>query len=98
MRYIAVAAGQSRAFTVEGSIAVSLLGALTGAVVAALFLLVRVILPHHGWIRAAVFWAICGALALRGIRPVTPLKAAIFLPLFVLHGALLHAFWYRTHR
>jgi hypothetical protein len=97
MRLIALASGQAPLFTIEGSIAVSLLGAATGALVATIFLLVRTILPTHRWIRAALFWVVCGAIMLRGLRPVSVLNAGIFLPLFVMHGALLHAYWCRIH-
>jgi hypothetical protein len=97
MRLVALASGQAPTFTVEGSIAVGLLGALTGALVATIFLLLRTTFPTRRWTRGAIFWAMCGALALRGLRPVTLLNAGIFLPLFVLHGALLHTFWCRVH-
>src|SRR5215204_4784467 len=72
MRLIALASGQAAAFTIEGSIAVSLLGALTGVLVAAVFLSLRNILPTRRWTRGVVFWIVCFALALRGLRPVTP--------------------------
>ena len=97
MRVVAVQLGQPATFTIEGSIAVSLMGAATGALLAALFLLLRTVLPGNRWVRAALFWTICAALSLRGLSPVTPLNAAVFLPLFLLHGALLHAFWCRVH-
>ena len=97
MRVIAIAAGQTPSFSIEGSIAVSLLGAATGALVAAVFLLARTTLPTRRWLRGALFWAVCGALVLRGLRPVTPLNAAVFVPLFLLHGALLHTFWCRVY-
>jgi hypothetical protein len=97
MRLVALRIGQPAAFTIEGSIAVSLLGAVTGALLAVVFLLVRTVLPTNRWARGALFWAVCGALSLRGLSPVTRFNAAVFLPLFLLHGALLHAFWCRVH-
>ncbi len=97
MRIVALASAQPTAFTVEGSVAVILLGALTGAVVAAIFLLVRIVISTSRWVRGAVFWGVCGALALRGISPITLLNATVFLPLFLLHGVLLHAFWCRIY-
>jgi len=90
MRIVALAADQPTAFTIEGSIAVALLGAAAGVVVAAIFLLVRTMMPRNRWGRGAIFWATCGAIAVRGVSPVTPVNAAVFLPLFLLHGALLH--------
>jgi len=97
MRVIALSSGQAPTFTIEGSIAVSLLGALTGALIAAVFLLARTTLPTRRWVRGALFWAVCGALALRGLRPITALNAGIFLPLFLAHGVLLHTFWCRVY-
>lgn len=97
MRYIALSAGQASAFTIEGSIAVALLGALTGALFATIFLLVRAALPTRPRAHGALFWAINGAIMLRGLRPVTTLNASIFLPLFVAFGVLLHLFWSRAH-
>jgi hypothetical protein len=97
MRLIALDIGQAPTFTVEGSIAVSLLGALTGALVGVIFMLVRTALPTRRWLRAAIFWTVCLALALRGLRPLSVLNASIFVPLFVLHGALLHTYWCRIH-
>jgi hypothetical protein len=97
MRLIAMSAGQAPTFTVEGSIAVSLLGALTGALVATVFLIVRTVFPTSRWLRVALFWTICAALVLRGLRPVTVLNAGIFVPLFIVHGALLHMYWCRIH-
>lgn len=97
MRLVALTSGQAALFTVEGSVAVSLLGAVTGAVIATLFLLLRHILPARRWMRAAIFWVLCVVLVLRGLKPVTELKTAIFLPLFLMHGALLHAFWCRVY-
>jgi hypothetical protein len=97
MRVIALSAGQAPAFSIEGSIAVSLLGALTGALIAAIFLLVRAVLPARRWIRGVLFWMMCAALVLRGLHPVTALNAGIFLPLFAVHGVLLHVFWCRIY-
>ena len=97
MRLVALAAGQPPTFTIEGSIAVGLLGALTGALVATVFLLVRTIFRTRRWTRGVLFWAVCGALALRGLHPVTALNAGIFLPLFLVHGVLLHTFWCRVY-
>jgi hypothetical protein len=36
------------------------------------------------------------AIVLRGLDPVTPLTAAVFLPLFLAHGSLLFAYWCRV--
>ena len=97
MRVVALAADQPTAFTIEGSVAVSLLGAATGALLGAVFMLARTAIPANRWGRGALFWTICGALTLRGISPVSLLNAAVFLPLFLVHGVSLHAFWCRVY-
>lgn len=97
MRVIALSSGQAPTFSIEGSIAVSLLGALMGALIATVYVLARSMLPTRRWMRGALFWAICGALVLRGLHPVTALNAGIFLPLFLVHGVLLHTFWCRVY-
>ena len=97
MRLVALDLGQAPSFTIEGSIAVSLMGAGAGAFVGAVFLLVRAMLPTRRWTRAVLFWVVCGALMLRGLSPVTVVNAGIFLPLFVVHGILLHMYWCRVH-
>lgn len=97
MRVIALSSGQAPTFSIEGSIAVGLLGALSGALIAMVFLLARTALPTRRWVRGALFWTVCGALAFRGLRPVTVLNAGIFLPLFLMHGVLLHTFWCRVY-
>jgi hypothetical protein len=97
MRLIALASGQRAIFSIEGSVAITILGSVTGALVATLFLLLRNIMPTRRWTRGAIFWIVCVSLALRGISPVTTLNAAVFLPLFVIHGALLHALWCRVY-
>ncbi len=55
MRVIAHSAGQAPTFSIEGSIAVSLLGALTGTLIATIFLLARTTLPTRRWVRGAYF-------------------------------------------
>src|SRR3712207_1740408 len=71
MRVVALAAHQSTAFTIAGSVAVTLLSALTGAAVAIIFLLARTAVPRSRWGRGMIFWTLVGALTLRGLSPVT---------------------------
>ena len=97
MRLVAVHAGQPGIFTLPGSLTVSALGALAGIAIAVIFLLARTAFPAHRWLRAIGFWAVCAAIVFRGLHPVTAANAAIFLPLFVVHGALMHAFWCRVY-
>jgi hypothetical protein len=97
MRLIAMSIGQAPLFTIEGSIAVSLLGTLTGAFIATIFLVLRILLPTRRWMRLLIFCMLCGAIVLRGLRPVTAVNAGIFLPLFAMHAVLLHVFWCRIY-
>ena len=97
MRVIAVAAGQPLAFSISGSVTVVTLGTITGAAIAVIFLSARVLFPTRRWARVLLFWLVCLALTLRGLRPVSVLNTSVFLPLLALHGGLLHAFWCRVH-
>jgi hypothetical protein len=97
MRIIAEASGQAPSFSIEGSIAVALLGAAAGAAVAAIFLMARVVFPTRRWLRGTLFWVVCGLIVLRGLNPVSTLNAAVFMPLFLMHGVLLHTFWCRVY-
>ena len=97
MRVMALAEGRPPAFTIDGSIAIVLLGAITGVVIAALFLLSRALFPAHRILRATLFWTITAALVARGLHPLTVFKAVVFGPLFLAHGALLNAYWCRVH-
>src|SRR5919197_105095 len=83
MRLVAMHGGQPGIFTIDGSVVVSLLGAVAGAVVAVIFLLARAVSPRHSWLRGVAFWTICLAIVLRGIRPLSVFNVVIFLPLFV---------------
>jgi hypothetical protein len=97
MRLVALSQGRPAVFTLDGSIAVSLFGAAAGATVAVIFLLARTVFPRRRWSRGIVFWVVCLAIVWRGIRPLTVLNVAIFVPLFVVHGIALHAFWCRLY-
>ena len=97
MRVIAISEGRAPAFTLEGSIAVTLLGLLAGTVMAALFLLSRALFPANRFFRSAFFWIITALLVTRGLSPLTPLSVLVFAPLFLMHGGLLHTFWCRIH-
>jgi hypothetical protein len=95
MRVVAVAQGRTPVFTVEGAIAVCLLGAAAGAIVAALMLVSRAAFPQRRAWRVGFFWLMIGVFVMRGLHPVTPLTAAVFCPLFVLHGALVTTYFCR---
>jgi hypothetical protein len=97
MRIVARAIGQTPLFTIEGTVAITLLGALTGTAIGALFLLARLVLPGHRIIRLALFSAVCALIVLRGLRPLSVLNVGVFGPLFVLHAVLLHLYWCRVH-
>ena len=97
MRVIALAQGAPGSFTVEGSLTVVALGALSGAIVALIFLLARVLFPSRRVPRVLFFWTLTLAIVLRGLNPVTELNLAIFVPLFLAHGSLLNLYWCRVH-
>jgi hypothetical protein len=97
MRVIALANGQSPLFTFGGTVTVTLLGAACGGVAAVIFMLGRIWFPRRRWLRVLLFTALVTFLVVRGLHPVSPLNLAIFGPLFIAHGALLHAYWCRVH-
>jgi len=68
----------------------------SGAAVALIFLLARTVFPQRRVLRVASFWLLVTAIVFRGLDPVTPLTAAVFLPLFLAHGSLLFAYWCRV--
>jgi len=96
MRMAATEAGQAGAFTIEGSLAVVLLGGCAGAVVGAIFAVSRTIFPTNAWARFLFFWGATVAIMLRGLNPVTPFRLIVFMPLLLVHGVLLHVYWRRT--
>jgi hypothetical protein len=97
MRAIALAQGAAGSFTVEGSLTVIGLGTLSGAIVALIFLVARVLFPSRRAPRVLFFWTLTLAIVLRGLNPVSPLNLTIFVPLFLAHGSLLNLYWCRVH-
>jgi len=95
MRVIAIAQDRAPSFSIDGSIAVTLLGAGAGAVVAVFFLLARAAFPTRRLGRVSLFWALVAWVVWRGLNPVGTLNVAVFAPLFLLHGGLLTAWWCR---
>lgn len=95
MRVIALAQGQTPSMTFEGSLTVVLLGAAAGIAVGAIFLVSRTLVPTRRAPRVAFFWMVVGAIVLRGVKPLSVLNVAVFLPLFIIHGALLFRYWCR---
>jgi hypothetical protein len=95
MRVIALVLGQAPGISVGGSLTVVFLGAAAGTAVGAIFLLARTLFPRRRIARVTFFWGVVGAIVVRGLNPLTTLTAAVFVPLFVAHGALLFAYWCR---
>lgn len=95
MRAIALANGQPPTASFEGSLTVVLLGAASGAVIGAIFMLARLLFAQNRLLRVTFFWTLVGALVLRGLHPLSIISVAVFAPLFVAHGALLFAYWCR---
>jgi hypothetical protein len=96
MRVMAVAMGQTPSLSLEGSLTVTAMGAAAGAAVAVIFLLARTLFPQRRALRVAFFWLLVAAIVVRGLNPVTPLAAVVFMPLFLAHGSLLFAYWCRV--
>ena len=96
MRALALIQGQTPLFTIDGSIAITLLGGVAGIVIAVFFLLARAAFPEHRAVRTVIFSALVGLVVARGLNPVSLIKLEIFGPLFLLHGALLTVYWCRV--
>jgi hypothetical protein len=97
MRAIALADGRSPLFTLDGSVAVVLFGAIAGAIVAIIFLLARVFFPARRVLRVLFFWMVTIGFVLRGVSPLTLMNVVWFMPLFLAHGSLLNLYWCRVH-
>lgn len=93
MRLIAVANSGTGSFSLGGTVTVIALGALSGAVGALLLLGTNRLLARHRLIGRVVFWTALLLLTLRGLRPVDPLRLALFLPLVGLFGGALRLLW-----
>jgi hypothetical protein len=89
MRLIAVATSGTGSFSIGGTVTVIALGALSGAVGALLLLGTNRFLRRHRLIGFLVFWTALLLLTLRGLRPLDPLRLALFLPLVGLFGSAL---------
>jgi hypothetical protein len=97
MWLVALHQGRAPHFTLDGSLAVTLMGGAAGAVIGIIFMGSRSLFPRTRWARVGLFAAVVGFVALRGIAPLTPFNVAVFLPLFVAHGIALHLWWCRVH-
>jgi hypothetical protein len=97
MWLVALHQGRVPVFTLEGSLAVTLMGAAAGGVIGGIFMVSRWMFPRTRWLRVGIFTAVVGFVALRGIAPLTPFNVLVFGPLFVAHGAFLHMYWCRVH-
>ena len=93
MRVIAAANSGRGSFSLGGTITVIALGALSGAAGATILLVTSRLFARRRLISMLVFWAALVLLTLRGLRPLDPLRLALFLPLVGLFGGALQAVW-----
>jgi len=92
MRLFAFATARPAAFTLRGTLNVTLAGATAGVVGALLLLAVQRFLPTKLWLRALVFAVLCYVLAIPGFRPPVALVFALFAPAFLAYGFTLVMF------
>ena len=85
-------------FTLGGTVTVVFLGAVSGAVGGVLLFLSRLL--FHQWppLPTVAFWGGLAALTLRGLRPIDPLRLALFLPVVVAFGLVLQGVTWRWRR
>ena len=89
MRVIAMATSGATGLSFGGTLTVVFLGAVSGAVAGAILSVTRALLGRWPAAQAITFWLLLIAITLRGLRPLDPLRVALFLPLVVLVGILL---------
>jgi hypothetical protein len=98
MRGIAVVGGQPGGFSFGGSSTVVFLGAVAGAAGGLVFAGLRLLLPRHQILQAALFWIFLVLVTLRGLRPLDGARLAWFLPPVGLYGIALELLWRRIAR
>ncbi len=89
MRAFALATSRPAAFSVGGTLNVTLAGAITGILGSVLLITLRRLLPARRLLRGLVFAALCYLVASPGFRPPRPLVFALFGALFVAYGVVL---------
>ena len=98
MHAIALTSDAQRVVSVEGTITVLLAGALAGLAGGMIYALLDRVLPQRRFARGVLFLVVLVLLTLRGLRPVTSLSLALFMPLALLYGAAFELAWYsRSH-
>ena len=98
MHAIALTSDAQRVVSVEGTITVLLAGALAGLAGGMIYALLDRVLPQRRFARGVLFLVVLVLLTLRGLRPVTSLSLALFMPLALLYGAAFERAWHsRSH-
>ena len=90
MRIFALMEGREPAWTLEGSLAVVLMGAVFGTVGGFLLWLGRRVFRRSPIARGALFWIPLTALFLRGLSPLTSNSLTAFLPFYVAYGVVVY--------
>lgn len=94
MRGIALAQGAAGGFSFGGTSTVVFLGTLAGLAAGLIYVACRSFVRRPAWARV-LFGAIILAIALRGLKPLDPLRLVLFLPLFLVFGIALDRLWER---
>jgi hypothetical protein len=89
MRVVATSTTGTSGFSLGGTLTVVFLGAASGAVAGVILSITRALLWRWPAARAIAFWLVLVAITLRGLRPLDPLRVALFVPLVLLLGVLL---------
>lgn len=95
MRIVAERTTGTSGFTLGGTATVVFLGLVSGLLGALILLAARMLLRRWPPATTVVYWTLLIAISLRGLRPVDPLRATVFLPLIVAFGTLLQ--WRTWH-
>jgi hypothetical protein len=97
MRVIAHATNVAPSFSIEGTITVLLMGAVSGAAGGLIYAVLARLLPTRQIARALAFAAVLILLTLRGTSPSTPVTLSLFLPVMLVYGTLFHVAWQRRY-
>ncbi|HEX9579670.1 MAG TPA: hypothetical protein VF970_01060 [Gemmatimonadales bacterium] len=89
MWLFALATSRPPAFTLRGTLGVTLAGAIAGVIGSFFLMALRRFLPVRAALRGLAFAILCYLLAIPGFRPPVPLVFALFAPVFLAYGVVL---------
>jgi putative exporter of polyketide antibiotics len=80
--------------TVQGTVTVLVAGLAAGTAAGAMYALLARVLPARRLARDALFAVLLVLLTLRGLKPVSALTLALFMPVVLVYGVALERAWH----